>query len=93
MVYSCSDELADPITEKHLGGKFVVKDLPKRKIIQSKFDDLVKNPFFPLKTDLVEGKVTTPIKNGNVWFVQGDFGVCKGGIELKVCKAESDIFL
>lgn len=53
VVYSCSDELQNPITEQYLGGKFIFKDLPARKNVQKKFDDLNKNPFFPLKTDII----------------------------------------
>ena len=93
VVYSCSDQLENPITEKHLGGKYIIKNLPQRKSVQEKFESLKKNPFLPLKTDLVPSTVKVPVRQDNIWFVQGDFNVCKGGVNLKVHRPESEIFI
>lgn len=93
VVYSCVEELENPITEKYLGGKFVFENLPTFNKSGENFQSLIKNPFLPLKTDLVKAEITTPIKENGIWFVQGNFGVCKGGVYLKICKAESEIFL
>ena len=79
--------------EKHLGGKFIVEDLPKRKTVFQNFGEPVKNPFLPLGTDLIKDTIKVPVKEDNLWFVQGDFNVCKGGVKIKICKAESEIFL
>ena len=79
--------------EKHLGGKFIIEDLPKRKTVFQNFGEPVKNPFLPLGTDLIKDTIKVPVKEDNLWFVQGDFNVCKGGVKIKICKAESEIFL
>jgi secreted Zn-dependent insulinase-like peptidase len=52
LVYSNSEELEDPIVEKHLGGNFVIRDLPARVNEGVTFHPLRKNPFLPLSTAL-----------------------------------------
>ena len=52
LVYSNSDELENPIVEKHLGGNFVIRDLPARVNEAITFHPLVKNPFLPLSNTL-----------------------------------------
>ena len=85
LVYSHAEELADPITEKYLGGKFIFGDLPLRINSNIAFSSLIKNPFLPLDIALVPAQgVNTPEKIDNIYFVPADFKVCKGGIKLRV---------
>jgi hypothetical protein len=86
LVYSSSDELQNSITEKYLGGKYIVDQLPERRVVVGNFESLVKNPFLPVDTKVkeVNADKETPRKIAeNVLFLKdNNFKVCKGGIRV-----------
>lgn len=52
VVYSNAEEFEEAITEKYLGGKYIVESLPERKIFMNNFNSLVKNPFLPVDVNV-----------------------------------------
>lgn len=54
VVYSNAEEFEAAITEKYLGGKYIVENLPERKIFANDFVSLAKNPFLPVNINVKE---------------------------------------
>lgn len=95
LFYSNSDDLENYITEPHLGGTFVVRDLPKRVNEHISFSLLIRNPFLPLATTIYPPASSNSlvIKRDNIYFARGTYEVCKGGVQLIIHSHDNDVFL
>ena len=87
IVLSNSDPIEGAEEEKYFGAKYRIENLPERKISGFKFGNLRKNEFIPINTDIhvpetVKGVEPKKLSDSIFFLPNGQFKVCKGGIEL-----------